>query len=76
MVKYIILVITTLVILSSVGIVSTQDELEHRLAVDCEDKGTHDHEFSFEVCPNMFVVFQFCMKSAFVAQIINKNITV
>ena len=41
MVTFIILVITTLVILSSVGIVSTQDELEHRLAIDCEDKGTH-----------------------------------
>ena len=41
MVTFIILVITTLVILSSVGIVSTQDELEHRLAIDCEDKGTY-----------------------------------
>ena len=41
MVTFITLVVTTLVILSSVGIVSTQDELEHRLAIDCEDKGTY-----------------------------------
>lgn len=41
MVTFITLVVTTLVILSSVGIVSTQDELEHHLAIHCEDKGTY-----------------------------------
>ena len=60
MVTFIILVITTLVILSSVSIVSTQDELEHHLAIDCEDKGTYMiiWSFSFEKCIHLSIMFQ------------------
>ena len=39
MVPNVVLVFTTLAILNSIGIVSSQDELEHDLAKNCEDKG-------------------------------------
>ena len=38
-------VITTLAILNSIGIVSSQDELEHGLATDCEYKGMKAYSF-------------------------------
>ena len=39
MVPYVKLVFTTLAILNSIGIVSSQNELEHGLATDCYGKG-------------------------------------
>ena len=39
MVPNVLLVFTTLVILNSIGIVSSQDELEHGLATNCDRKG-------------------------------------
>ena len=39
MVPNVVLVFTILAILNSIGIVSSQDELEHGLATDCEMKG-------------------------------------
>ena len=39
MVPNVVLVFTTLAILNSIGIVSSQDELEHGLASDCYYKG-------------------------------------
>ena len=39
MVPNVVLVFTTLAILNSIGIVSSQDELEHGLATDCIFKG-------------------------------------
>ena len=38
MVPYVNLVFTTLSLLNSIGIVSSQDELEHGLATDCDSK--------------------------------------
>ena len=38
-VPYVKLVLTTLVILNFIGIVSSQDELEHGLSTDCASKG-------------------------------------
>ena len=38
MVPNVVLVFTILAILNSIGIVSSQDELEHGLATDCEYK--------------------------------------
>ena len=38
MVPYVKYVFTTLAILNSIGIVSSQDELEHGLATDCRYK--------------------------------------
>ena len=39
MVPNVVLVFITLVILNSIGVVSSQDELEHGLATDCKHKG-------------------------------------
>ena len=39
MVLNVVLVFTTLALLNSIGIVSSQDELEHGLATDCKHKG-------------------------------------
>ena len=39
MVPIVKLVLTTLAILNSIGIVSSQDELEHGLSTDCASKG-------------------------------------
>jgi len=38
MVPWVKLVLTTLTILNSIGIISSQDELEHGLAIDCMSK--------------------------------------
>ena len=39
MVVYLNFVFTILAILNSIGIVSSQNELEHGLATDCDNKG-------------------------------------
>ena len=36
--QHVLLVFTTLAILNSIGIVSSQNELEHGLATDCDNK--------------------------------------
>ena len=37
--QHVLLVFTTLAILNSIGIVSSQDELGHGLAINCRGKG-------------------------------------
>ena len=50
------LVFTTLAILNSIGIVSSQDELEHGLATDCKYKGLKTGH-SFKSFPNLLTKF-------------------
>ena len=44
-VQHVSFVFTTLAILNFIGIVSSQDELEHGLATDCEYKGMKAYSF-------------------------------
>ena len=44
-VQHVLLVFTTLAILNSIGIVSSQNELEHGLATDCDNKGMKTQSF-------------------------------
>ena len=46
MVPYLRFVFTTLAILNSIGIVTSHDELEHGLAIDCDRKGKETVTFS------------------------------
>ena len=46
LVSYGMFIFTTVVVLNSIGIVSSQDELEHGLATNCQSKGMKTVTFS------------------------------
>ena len=54
MVPNVVLVLTTLAVLNSIGIVSSKDELEHGLATDCYGKSTYEN------IVKLSKVFQIC----------------